>query len=139
MKILLRISIALLLLFMLPTSSLALDGLVTFGTFFDQQNVRARPDGGLASYKSEVEIGHGLPLLTGQIRPFLNFITLMDEYNDDGSFHPASIRYTAGLSWEKPLSKRLSFFTCWKHYCWHPVDAAGTVEQANYFEVGFRF
>ena len=139
MKIKHLISLIVLLLLIIPSLCFAIDGQVSFGTYFDQENVRARPDGGKASYRSEIEIGHAMGLFTGTVRPFVNFITLMDEYNEDGSFHPASIRYTVGIGWEKPLSKHLSFFTAIKHFCWHPVDADGTVEQANFFEIGFRF
>ena len=136
----LKKTVLLLIIFFAFTSPcLAVDGFVSFGAYFDQENVRARPDGGEAAYKSEVEIGHRIGLFSGQVRPFVNFITLMDEANDNGTFHPASIRYTVGLGWEKALSKRLWFFTTIKHFCWHPVDEGGTVEQANFFEIGFRF
>ena len=123
----------------LPAAAQAVDGFVSFGKFFDQQNVYAMPGGGLAAYKSEVEVGHRMPLFTGQIRPFVNLVTLMDEHNSDGSFHPASIHYTVGVGWEKTLSSRISFFTAAKHFCWHPVDSAGLVASGNYIEFGFRF
>ena len=122
-----------------PASAHAVDGFASFGAYADQENVYSRPDGGQATYKSEVEVGHRVDFLTGQLRPWVNLITLMDQYNGDGSFHPASIRYTVGIGWEKPLTGRLSFFTSVRHFCWHPIDADGAVAQANYFEVGFRF
>ena len=133
------ISIVLLTLLAVPCPGFAADGKVCFGYYFDQNNLRSRPDGGLASFRSEVEIGQSLPCLTGKIRPYVNLVTLMDAYNDDGSFHPASIRYTLGIGWEKQLSRRIHFFTSLQHFCWHPVDAEGTVESTNYIEFGFRF
>jgi hypothetical protein len=133
------ISVLFIIVCSLPAKSFALDGFVTFGTFFDQKHVRAYPDGGLAEYKSEIEIGHRMAFLTGHIRPHLNLITLMDSYNDNGTFHPSSINYSVGLGWEKQLSKHLSFIATLKHFCWHPIDAVGSVAQGNYFEIGFRF
>jgi hypothetical protein len=123
----------------MPATGHAVDGFVSFGGFSDQENVYSRPCGGEAEYKSEVEVGHRMPLFAGQIRPFVNFVTLMDNYNGDGNFHPASIHYTVGVGWEKPLTQRISFFAAAEHLCWHPIDAAGLVSQGNYFEFGFRF
>lgn len=123
----------------MPTPAHAVDGFVSFGTFFDQANVYSRPGGGLAEYKSEIEIGHRMPLFTGTIRPYINLLTLMDAYNGNGSFHPSSIDYTIGLTWEKQLSADLALFTRLKHFCWHPIDGDGVVAQADYFEIGFRF
>ena len=139
MKIKIWTSIILLTVLALPPACFALDGKIAFGYFFDQEHVRALPDGGLAEYRSEIEIGHRIGLFKGEVRPFLNLITLMDEYNDDGTFHPASIRYTVGVGWEKQVSKHFRFFTSLEHFCWHPVDSDGTVESANYIEIGFRF
>ncbi len=139
MKIKTKMILIAAIVLILPTTAMAIDGLVSFGTYFNQENVRAYPDGGKADYRSEVEIGHQMGFLTGTIRPFVNLITLMDAYNDDGSFHPASIRYTVGLGWQRPITRHISFFTAIKHFCWHPVDSDGTVEEGNYFEIGFRF
>lgn len=139
MKIKLWINLSLLAVLVLPSACLAVDGKVSFGSYQNQQNVRSRPDGGLAEYQSEIEIGHRMGLFTGQIRPFVNLITLMDDYNDNGSFHPASINYSVGLGWEKQITGQLFFFTTVKHFCWHAIDTNGPVAQANYFEVGFRF
>lgn len=122
-----------------PAVSHAVDGMITFGTFFDAQNVRLRPDGGQAEYQSEIKLGHRFAFLHGFLRPFVDLTTFMDGHNGDGSFHPGSIRYDVGLSWETKVNKRLFFLTSLRHYCWHPVDANTTVEQANYFEIGFRF
>ena len=134
------ISIAVFMALMgMPTKSHAIDGKIAFGYYFDQEEVRAYPDGGLAKYRSEIEIGHRMGLFKGDVRPFLSLITLMDDYNDGGSFHPASIRYTVGIGWEKKVSKRFFFFTSLEHFCWHPVDSDGTVESADYVEIGFRF
>lgn len=129
----------LLMVLALPAAAPAMDGFVAFGAYFDQQNVYSRPDGGEAAYRSEVEIGHRMAFLKGYMRPYLNFMTLMDAYNGNGTFHPASINYTVGIGWERALSQRLTFFSRIKHFCWHPVDSNGTVAQANYIEFGFRF
>jgi hypothetical protein len=137
MKKIIWISLAILLV--LPAACLALDGKIAFGCYLAPEHVRAYPDGGLASYRSQVEIGHRMALLTGHLRPFVNLTTLMDQYNDNGSFHPGSIRYTVGIGWEKQLSGQFFFFTNVEHFCWHPVDGGGTVESANYIEVGLRF
>lgn len=124
---------------MTPSVCLALDGKVTFGRYFNAENVRSCPDGGLAEFRSQVEVGHAMRFLGGTIRPYLNLTTLMDRYNGDGSFHPASIIYSLGLDWEKQITDRLYFMAGFSHHCWHPVDSGGTVDQADNVEIGFRF
>ena len=131
-------SIVLMIALLAPAAAWAVDGKVAFGYFADPHHVRSRPDGGAALWRSEVEVGHKMSLLTGQIRPFVNLETLMDAYNGNGTFSPASIRYTVGIGWEKSLG-RVAFFMSFEHFCWHPVDNGGTVEEANYIEVGFKF
>ena len=61
-------AIVILLAACLPVPAAAVDGFVSFGLFFDQANVYARPEGGSAEYQSEIEIGHRMNLFGGQIR-----------------------------------------------------------------------
>jgi hypothetical protein len=119
---------------LLTCNAWALDGKVYFG-LFDTDSLRAQSDGtSIARYITGVEIGHEIEKL--RLRPYVELITLMDEYHGDSrTFHPASIEYKIGLDfnvWEGLYLKG-------EHSCWHPVDSGGTVEVYNLLQIEYRF
>lgn len=113
--------IILVVLLLFPSISCAWDGEVYFGALLDS-TVRAQPRGWTsAQFASGVEVGH---LVFDVVRPYVKLDTLMDDYNNNGSFHPASIRYTIGIGariWE-------GLHADFSRMCWHTIDGPGTEE-----------
>lgn len=124
------ILISIMLLIGFSAQSYGLDGEVYFGKLFDS-SLRAEPDGGQASYSAGMEIGHRI----GIIRAYTGIDTLCDEYNDDGTFHPSSVRYEIGIE----ANVYDGFWIEASHMCWHPVDKSGTVEQYNMIKAVLKF
>lgn len=96
-----------------------------YGGYYFDSSLRSNPndDGRHAQWMAGLSIGETWKGVKG----FYNIETLMDGYNGDGSFHPASVRYTTGLQYavHEKLTVEVS------HMCWHPVDAGGKTEQYN--------
>lgn len=122
------ISIAAALLF--SGDAPAFDGEVYFGKTFDS-TLRAYPDGGVAEYAAGIEVGHRV----GRVRGYTAIDTLCDDYNGDGSFHPASVRFDIGLA----VNIVDGIWVEASHMCWHPVDGGGSVEQYNMLKAVWRF
>lgn len=121
--------ILILILLFFPSALYAFDGEVYFGKFFDS-TLRARSDGGQALYISGMEIGHNIKFL----RPYAKIETIIDQYNEKGWFHPASVKYDLGI--------RLNLWSVYleiSHMCWHPIDTTGSIEQYNLFKIGAKF
>jgi len=74
-------------------------------------------------------------LLDGRLIPHVLVETLMDKYNDNGSFHPAAIKYDIGL--KVRIYDKL--FVDGSRMCLHPVDKAGAVEQYWMLKLGYEF
>jgi len=74
-------------------------------------------------------------LLDGRLIPHVLVETLMDKYNDNGSFHPAAIKYDIGL--KVRIYDKL--FVDGSRMCLHPIDKAGAVEQYWMLRVGYEF
>ena len=119
-----------LILCLIPATAMALDGEVYFGFLMDS-TLRAYPDGGRARYVSGVELGQRIDIF----RPYLKLETLMDSYNGDGSFHPASIRYDIGIS----ADIYRGLYIKGSRMCWHPVDRAGSTEEYWQIRIGYKF
>lgn len=92
---------------------------------------RSSPDGGTAQYVSGVILDKQLDRFT----PRLQIETIMDAYNGNGSFHPASVRYEVGIS----AAIYDGTYIDVSRSCWHPVDAAGSVEEYWLVKGGYRW
>lgn len=120
--------IALVVLFV-PAIATAFDAELYFAELW-RSNLRAAPDGGRAAYVSHVEVGHRMSIF----RPYAIIETIIDEYNESGWFHPASIKYDLGIRMDiKNVYIEIS------HMCWHPIDSYGVIEQYDMLKFGVRF
>jgi len=122
--------ILLILILIFPISAQAIDGEIGFG-YFINGDLRAYPDGGESKYMTYMEMGHNFDFF----RPYLELITLMDNDNNGGFFHPASIEYIVGI--EVPL--KYNFVLELQHSCWHPIDRGGIVEDYNLIKIKYTF
>jgi len=124
------LSICTVLCLCVGVSAYAFDGRVYFGKYFDQ-TLRSAPAGGIAEYVAGVDIGQRID----RFRAYVGIETLMDTYNSDSTFHPASVAYNIGMT------VRLfdSVYLRGEHQCWHPIDSDGDVEQYNLIQVEYRF
>lgn len=110
----------------------AFDADIYAGMYFDSTYASSPlRDGSTAKYMNGISVGHNI----GKLRGYVNVETLSDQYNNDGSFHPDSIRYTTGLRYN--IWKGLSVDA--EHLCWHPIDGAGKVEQYNLIKINYHF
>ena len=120
------------LLLLAYTHANAFDADIYAGMYFDSTYASSPlRDGSTAKYMNGVSVGHNI----GKLRGYINVETLSDQYNNDGSFHPDSIRYTTGLRYN--IWKGLSIDA--EHLCWHPIDGAGKVEQYNLIKINYHF
>ena len=107
-----------------------------YGGYYFNSSMRSSPlnDGNEAEWVTGIKVGHDI----NKIRLYYELETLMDSYNDNGSFHPDSIKYIAGIQYDlstiyNGLSVDLS------HMCWHPIDGVGRVEQYNLIKINYHF
>jgi len=107
-----------------------------YGGYYFNSSMRSSPlnDGNEAEWVAGIKVGHDID----KIRLYYELETLMDSYNDNGSFHPDSIKYIAGIQYDlstiyNGLSVDLS------HMCWHPIDGVGRVEQYNLIKINYHF
>lgn len=101
--------------------------------FYQNSTLRSSPGNNneYAEYVQGIKAGHNI----GKFRMYGELQTLLDGYNGSGTFHPASIRYTTGVSYKvwKELTVDVS------HSCWHPIDSDGRVEEYNLLMFIYHF
>lgn len=93
---------------------------IYFGSYIDAR-YRAAPAGGKASFVSGVTLDR---TFHKRITPHMNIETLMDKYNGNGSFRPASVKYDLGIRADIYQGSYLDL----SRMCWHSIDRPGTEE-----------
>jgi len=115
----------------IPATGFCFDADIYAGYYFDS-TYKESPGGDTnAKFLSGVKVGHDV----NKLRAYLKLETIYDQYNGDGTLHPASIKYFTGLTYKiiKDLTVTL------EHMCWHPIDVGGDVEQYNLIKVNYHF
>lgn len=115
------------LLMTLTSSSLAFDGEIKFGKYF---NAPEQAEHIADKFYNSVEVGHQIKFL----RPYLLFETCMEDFMIDYKIDPSSTSLTAGL--ELKISD--NFILDLKHMYFHPIEN-GVVEEYDYAGVTFKF
>ena len=130
---------AVMLMVSVATSAVA-GGDVYFGKYIDSK-YNARPGGLLmkkATFISGVYLDNEFDFkkayLPG-VKPWLRLETLMDGYNGNGSFHPASIKYDVGVTFDVYKGTYVDV----SRMCWHPIDSDGRVEQYWLIKGGYKW
>lgn len=129
----------LLVIFALTGQALAVDGELRLGRFANSSNLPARPgalDGPQALFYTSLELGHWM--FNDRVRPWVRIETFMDE-NAGLAFHPTSDKYWVGLQIMLHEGSEVITTLELNHYCWHPVDSVGPVEQRDYVGLSFKF
>ena len=109
-----------LILLLLPYTASALDLTVYGGKYFDAVNF-GLPGTNNSAFVAGVDVRESF--FNGHIQPYTKLETLMDQENSDnalgvaGSFHPISIKYTAGV--DIPVYD--GFGVRVEHMCWHSM------------------
>ena len=119
----------LLITILLPSAAFA-GGDIYFGKYIEP-HYRACPDGGNAQYVAGIMLDKPL----GRFTPHIELQTLMDDYNGNGTFHPASIKYDLGIRADIYKGTYVDF----SRMCWHPVDRGGTVEEYWLVKIGYKW
>ena len=107
-----------------------------YGGYYIDSTMRSSPlaNDREAEWVAGMKMGHDID----KWRLFYGVETLMDQYNGDGSFHPASIKYNAGITYDlSAIHKGLTITG--EHMCWHPIDGAGRTEQYNLIKINYHF
>jgi len=114
------------------------DGEIYIG-YYDTEDYRAYPSGGVAKYLLGVELGQKLEIYDFHLRPYLGFETLMDNFNSEtNTFRPTSIDYIFGIDLDlRFIGEGLHFIA--EHSCWHGIDGWRGGEAYNLFKLKYRF
>lgn len=101
--------------------------------FMQNSTLRSSPGNNseYAEYVQGIKAGHNI----GKFRLYGELETLLDGYNGSGTFHPASIRYTTGVSYRVWKELIVSL----EHMCWHPIDTGGRIEEYNMLMFNYHF
>jgi len=130
-----KIFVTLIFLILISSPCHAIDGEISIG-YFDTEDYRAYPSGGVAKYLFSVELGQKFEIYDYRLRPYLSLETLMDSFNSDtNSFHPTSIDYIWGIDFD--IGKGFHFIA--EHSCWHGIDGWRGGEAYNLFKLKYRF
>ncbi len=109
---------------------MAVDGEIYIGKY-GSSTARAYPDGGVREFVAGITVGQTI----SRFRPWAQIETIIDDYNNNGTFHPGSVRYRLGIDVDIWKGIYLGI----EHECWHPVDRGGTVEEYNLITIKYRF
>lgn len=123
-----RTFVIILVALLATSAASALDGEVYFSAL--NGNRLAAPSGGVAKAIAGVTIGHEF----WRLRPWMSIETRMDE-NAGVYLHPSSVDYGVGI--EAHIYDGI--YGEVEHHCWHPVDAAGKVEEFNAITFKYKF
>lgn len=104
---------------------------VYFGKYINSK-YSAQPGGkSNAEYVAGVVVDKKIYFLT----PRAELQTLMDSYNDNGSFHPASIKYDIGVR----ADIYEGIYADVSRMCWHGIDSVGKTEEYWLVKVGYHW
>lgn len=130
----------LIILLLVPISASALDLTVYGGKYFDAVGWQLP---GTANSAFVAGLDAQESFLWGHAEPYIKFETLMDQENANndlgvaGSFHPTSIKYTAGI--DIPIYDGIGVRL--EHMCWHSMGVdywSAPTEQYSMISLFYR-